>query len=445
MISVATQPYNHTQVTSDQVRRIDASETFDLPSSRSLKYRENLTYDILILGAGCAGLSLAWHLVESGYQGQIAVVEQRSRCSNDRTWCYWNVEGTPFDKLATHRWSEWSVIDHEGQLATSTSDRYQYLRIRAIDFYRTVVSRLNGSGQVDFYSGESIVDRDQQSDHLVIETQKGTIRGRCAFDSARRPLNLLKTGTCQNPSLVQHFFGQRIRADRPLFEPGTVTLMDFRVVQAEGPRFIYLLPFSTHDALVENTYLYDTRVSGDRHRSEIADYLKCFLGLRSFDVIEEEAGMIPMTVSKPTISADARVVPIGLAGAAARPSSGYAFVRIQRQCAQLANQLVSGAPTSPVSVASRKYDFFDSIFLQVLKDRPRQASELFFKMFADVDSNALIRFLSDRSQLWDEARLVAALPKSIFLRATTRLAFNQVAAGLSDLNQRALNKTSSRD
>ena len=64
--------------------------------------------DVLIVGAGCAGLSLAWHLVERGLGGRrLLLVDPRTEYGRDRTWCFWNVVEHPFEDLVTKRWSRW--------------------------------------------------------------------------------------------------------------------------------------------------------------------------------------------------------------------------------------------------------------------------------------------------------------------------------------------------
>jgi lycopene beta-cyclase len=379
--------------------------------------RNQTTYDHLILGAGCAGLSLAWHLRERGDPGSIALVDRRSGYRNDRTWCYWDVEPTPFDHLATHCWDRWAVVDDRGRRAECRSGRYRYRRIRSIDFYRCALDRLSSEPGVDFYLGEAIRGRVEEGGGVRAEASGGPIRGRRAFESAGRPSELAEGAPRGQVAMVQHFLGQRVRVDRPSFDPGCPILMDFRVDQRDGPHFAYVLPLSSTEALIENTYLFPCAVSASRHRSEISAYLDRCFGLRRFEAVEEEAGRIPMTTHRPGVDRGSKVVPIGLIGGSARPSSGYAFARIQRQCRGLA---VGDAPAS--RPAARKYDFFDAVFLRALADRPAEAPRLFRRMFEGVDPDALVRFLADRSSLLDEARLIAALPKWPFVTAAARSA-----------------------
>ena len=227
-------------------------------------------------------------------------------------------------------------------------------------------------------------------------------------------------------SLLQHFFGQTIRLDRPTFDPTCATLMDFRAPQADGPHFVYLLPLSTTEALVENTYLFPFEATAERHRLEIADYLRERYGLApsSYTVIEEEAGAIPMSAARLPVATRSRITPIGLAGGAARPSSGYAFLRIQRQARELAARIASGEdPTSDVArrtLGPAKYGFFDAIFLRTLADRPDLAPRIFARMFDRAGPAALVRFLGERSTVFDDLQVVAALPKAPFVSAALR-------------------------
>ncbi|WP_161602085.1 lycopene cyclase family protein [Tautonia marina] len=376
-----------------------------------------------MLGSGCAGLSLAWHLRSLGDRGSMALVDRRAGYANDRTWCYWDVEPTPFDDLATHAWSRWAVVDERGTWRESHSTRYRYRRLRSIDVYRRIFHHLADDDDVEIWFGTPIRSTTLDAEAVSIETGRGTLRGRRAFDSARPPAALALAAPKGEAVMVQHFLGQTIRAEHAVFDPACPILMDFRVDQSHGPHFVYVLPLTDRDALVENTYLFPSPVSAARHRKELASYLNRCFDVDRYEVIEEESGHIPMTTHRPVDASGGRIVPIGLAGAAARPSSGYAFVRIQRQCRRIAEQIVSRAATDArldPPIAPRKYAFFDVVFLRALRDRPSQAPQLFARMFDRVDADALVRFLSDQSSLADDLRLIAALPKLPFLRAALR-------------------------
>ena len=385
--------------------------------------RRATTYPCMILGAGCAGLSLAWNLLELGYREPIVVVDRRERFENDRTWCFWDVEPTPFSDLATHAWIRWMVHDGRSEVVAECPE-YPYLRLRSVDVYRRVLDRLAASSNVTMAMGRPITGVNESAATVEVATSDARFVGLQAFDSSRPTTSVGCPG--RSPRLLQHFFGQTVRVDRPTFDPLRPTLMDFRASQADGPHFVYVLPLSSVEALVENTYLFPFEIDPRRHREEIANYLRDQYGVShgSFEVLEEEAGAIPMTTEIAPIAAGSRVTPIGLAGGAARPSSGYAFLRIQRQARELARRIVAGeefgTEQARAALGPSKYRFFDAIFLRTLADRPDLAPRIFSRMFEGAEPASVVRFLGERSTLADDLRIVAALPKLPFVRSALR-------------------------
>ena len=55
--------------------------------------------------------------------------------------------------------------------------------------------------------------------------------------------------------MLQHFRGVEVKTVQTCFSPDTAILMDFRCDQSRGIHFIYLLPYSPTEALVESTML----------------------------------------------------------------------------------------------------------------------------------------------------------------------------------------------
>lgn len=386
-----------------------------VPARRAAARSAAATYDHLILGAGCAGLSLAWYLLERGVGGRIALVDRRERFENDRTWCYWDVEPSPFDDLASRWWQRWLVADASG-VVESQSGRYHYRCLRSIDFYQRVLDRIAAAPNVDLVLGTPVLNRREEDRRVVVETPDGAIAGSWVFDSAcGEPAAAAGRG---DVALLQHFLGRLVRARRDAFDPDRPMLMDFRVSQADGPHFVYLLPFSTREALVEDTYLFPCAFAPSRHRSGIAGYLheRHGLAVGDYEVIEEECGRIPMTTTVYPTRQGRRVFPIGLAGGAARPSSGYAFVRIQRQTQRLADLVASGRlDDEPEPLSRPKHRFLDAVFLRVLRDRPVEAPALFRRLFARAAPDAVVRFLTEASSIADDMSVIAALPKWPFV------------------------------
>ena len=58
-------------------------------------------YDFIIAGSGCAGLSLAVRLIQSGCKFErVLIIDRDLKNTNDRTWCFWTEQKNNwFDSL----------------------------------------------------------------------------------------------------------------------------------------------------------------------------------------------------------------------------------------------------------------------------------------------------------------------------------------------------------
>lgn len=393
------------------------------------------TYEFIITGAGCAGLSLVWHLLEAGIDSSVLLIDSRESYVNDRTWCYWRVEETPFDDLADHSWSSWEVHANSNLEAVGSCENYPYLHLRSDAFYHRVLERISRSPQVTLALGEQILGYRREGEQVVVRTSGGEYNGRRVFDSSgiladerRQAGSARKVKSVEGGRWLQHFLGQQIRVQRPVFRTDRIRLMDHRVDQARGPHFMYLLPFTESTALIENTYFFNAPLSPSEHRAEIAHYLSETYGIDrdEYEVLGEESGRIPMgsgNRGRAGRSADELITPIGIPGGAARAATGYAFLRIQRQSREIAARLAAGRKlkSSGGSFGAAKYKFFDQVMLEALARSPEMAPSFFAMLFKRANSGSVVRFLTERSNLIDDLQVVNALLKPDFLRMILRL------------------------
>ncbi|GIR00728.1 MAG: hypothetical protein CM15mP9_4310 [Methanobacteriota archaeon] len=96
-----------------------------------------------------------------------------------------------------------------------------------------------------------LVKADMNDVKIISEDEAARSSPKLTFDS--RPPRASRN------AMLQHFLGQEVIVDKPVFDDTTAILMDFRVDQSHGMHFIYLLPFSPTQALVEST-LFSTKV-----------------------------------------------------------------------------------------------------------------------------------------------------------------------------------------
>ncbi len=361
--------------------------------------------DVAILGGGCAGLSVAARLARC--RVSFRVVEPRARYTDDRAWSFWRTAPDPFEDCVRASWSAWTVAGPGGAVRRGAPG-LPYQTVPAGAFYARAEDLIDDAPAGAIARGTVATHVAPSGGALRVDTSEGSFTARHVLDG-RPPARRARYG--------QFFLGREIATAEPVFDPGTVPLMHFRRGYSAGVDFLYILPFARDRALVEVTSFAPARPSPETFAAWLAEEI-AGLGIGSHDVLREEAGALPMEVDY----ADAPVAGttrIGLGGGAARPSTGYAFQRIQAQADALAAALVRGeAPRLPAERPMTR--FMDRVFLQVLATAPERGPALFESLFRNAPPERLERFLSGSTRAADRLSVMAALPPLPFLRAAAR-------------------------
>ncbi|MGW7251799.1 lycopene cyclase family protein [Streptomyces decoyicus] len=382
--------------------------------------------DAVIVGAGAAGLSLAYRLCEpaAGARRLRVLLVDAPRgplTPQERTWCYWEAPGGPFDSALTASWERLRVHGPDGTATQGRPAPFRYKMLRSRDFEALVGARLSGQDTVvrvgatvesvrDVAGGAEVRGRDEAGRPVAL-------RARWALDS-RPPVRLPPART----TLQQHFRGWFVDSRRPAFDTTTADLMDFRTPQpAQGLSFGYVLPLSEHTALVEYTEFSRRIADTAAYERALGQYTARVLGLDAFRVTAVEQGAIPMTDARFPRRAGRSVFRIGTAGGATRPSTGYTFAAVQRQSALIAAALLAGRPPLPPPPHPAWHRALDAVLLRAL-DRGRvDGAELFTGLFRTVPMERLLRFLDGRSRLWEDVTIGMRTPVLPMLRTVAEL------------------------
>lgn len=371
----------------------------------------------LVLGAGCAGLSLACALLDAGVDEQLVLVDRRTSFEHDRTWCFWQTHaGLPFAELATSSWPTWRLVGRDGRAAQHTSAAHPYLHLPADRFYAAALERLEAAPNVTLRLGERVLDVTADAAGVQVRTAGGVLEGDVAYDAMGGAGPLSRGRPDGSIELRQRFVGLEVETERAVFDPGVATLMDFRGTGSPEPRFMYVLPFSQTRALVEDTSLGGRAVPAAERREAIAAYLEDTWAAGAFTVLREERGTLPMTTHAFPATRGPRLVAVGAAAGALRPSSGYAFVRTQLHVRAVAHAAATGAP-APATLGRARHRSLDALFLRALAADPEAFSEHLLALARGVDAGTFARFMTDASSLRDEAAVVGAMTRPGFLRA----------------------------
>jgi lycopene beta-cyclase len=370
---------------------------------------------LIVLGAGCAGLSLAAALVREGVREQVLVVDRRTTWPDDRTWCFWDTGDVAHADLARHSWGSWEVVT-PARRATAHARRHPYVHLKARDLYDRLLIELDAAPNVELLAGRVVRSVTEDGDGVTVRTDAGVLRGARAWDAMGGVGPLLRGRAAGAVELRQAFLGQEVELGRPAFRPGVATLMDFRVGQEDGLHFVYVLPFSPTRALVEDTHIGTVPVAPARRRETLRAYLAEHHGGDEVTVLAEERGNLAMSTWAFPATRSPRLGAVGAAAGAVRPSSGYAFARLQRHVAAVAAAVASGRP-APAGPHGGRRAVLDRIFLEALAMNPKGFPEHFRALAAGVPGDVFARFMSDRSSPLDEARVMRALPVAPFARA----------------------------
>lgn len=368
--------------------------------------------DLLILGGGCAGLSLAMRLAKlSGGGPSTAVIEQRPHYHNDRTWCSWD-DGSPGGRsLVRHRWEAVSVAGGERRVQVDCRSM-PYQMVPADAFYEAATTAIAESSGIELSLGETLASEPRMEHGLWhLETSRGTRRARTVVDT--RPARLPARG---DAVLWQSFFGREIECEVACFNPLSADLMHFWPSHGGRILFLYLLPLSPHRALIEATVFAPEPLGPADLAPDLAAMIQRHVAGARHTVLRTEDGALPMGQKNSEPGDDPTWVKAGVAGGAGRAASGFAFQRIQRWADACAAAIAAGGPPLPHPPDPWLLRFMDGLFLRVLRNRPEIAPDLFLALFGMRDPRRIIRFMSDRATLRDFAEIAWALPSWPFLK-----------------------------
>ncbi len=369
--------------------------------------------ELIILGGGCAGLSLAARLVQQNPEIALTVVEPRSHYEEDRTWCGWRIAPHFFSDCVVGQWDQWRITSSQRSLLLQ-SNHYPYEMIRASMVYDKACTLIESSPSAELLLAASADSVTETLDKVQVTLADGSIiRSPWVIDT--RP----QMRTLKEPWLWQNFVGYVVECEDHTQVPDDIPiLMDFQPAGESVSQFMYTIPFGNNQFLFECTRFSKVQGEGQALEAALLRWLHEYLGSR-WQLKRREEGSLPMAPPLPT--EQQRVIQAGTRGGNMRISTGYAFHRIQRWADTCADSILRrGKPKPPAS--NRVLDAMDEMFLRVLQQPSTSAAEIFTDLFASCPTDRLIRFLSGVPQLSDYRPVASGLPWGKFLQETPALA-----------------------
>lgn len=371
-------------------------------------------FDYIIIGNGLAGLQLALKLASDTFfnDKQLALIDHSEKNLNDKTWSFWETEPSQWNNIVYKSWAKASIITSK-KTTHLTLNPYSYKSIRSIDFYNQAKTKLKNHNNIHFIiDGVELVS--EENDNILVTTKQNTFTASHVFDS--RIPNTFSELSKQSISIMQHFKGWIIKTEHETFDETKVIMMDYRLKDGNQTTFTYVLPFSKTEALVEFTYFTEQLVNDETYNKYIKNYIKEYLKIDSYTIVETETGIIPMTTFPFEKYSSKRLTKIGTGGGWVKASTGYSFKHTEKKIAKIvANIKTNKSPSS--KLFKNKYKFYDKVFLKVLKD-DNHKGEWIFQQFYDKNSvQTMFKFLDEESTFLEDLKIMSSLFSFSFIKA----------------------------
>jgi lycopene beta-cyclase len=369
----------------------------------------------LVGGGGAASLVLAALDRENLSGVRVAIVDPVHKRGQDRTWAFWGTPGTFLDPLLSASWPAVDVVTAADR-RTLALHPLRYAMLRSGPLYDLAGAAEQRLGAIRFTAAAGALHDD--GGHVTVHDAEGAplVRAGWVLDSRPRP-----PGRPGRTHWLQHFRGWWLEADRPLFDARRAVLMDFRTPQpARGVSFGYVLPVSDRFALVEYTEFSPAVLSGGEYDAALRDYLTR-LGIDgdTVRVREVENGVIPMTDGVFESRPSPRVVRLGTAGGATRPSTGFTFTAMARQADRIAREVAAGRAPLPGPAYPARHRWMDAVQLRALDRGLTDGVAFFGRLFDRNPAERVLRFLDGTTSWREDLTLMASAPLLPMIRAAT--------------------------
>jgi lycopene beta-cyclase len=369
-------------------------------------------HDLIILGGGLAGGLAALALRRARPDLDLALVEPGAIGGN-HLWSFFEsdiaaTDATLVEPLIGHRWRGYDV-------------RFPAFGRRLHQPYRTIESE----------ALDRAVRAAMPADRILAARALDVGPARVTLDDGReleagaildtRGLQAAPAGLACG---WQKFCGQTLTVegghglDRPI-------VMDARVDQSEGYRFVYCLPFSATDVFVEDTYYSDTP---DLDPAELGRRIAAFADAQGWTVASgsrQESGVLPVVMGgdfQAFWPAADRVARGGVRAGLFHPLTSYSLPAAVR----FAEWLARAAPLDErLGAATRAYarqhwqgGRFDRLLARMLfraADPPQRYRVL--ERFYRLPEPLIGRFYAGRSTIGDRLRILAGKPPVPVARA----------------------------
>jgi lycopene beta-cyclase len=374
-----------------------------------------ISCDIAIVGGGLAGGLIALALARQRPGIDVRIVERSDSIGGNHLWSFFASDVADADRwlvapLISYGWARYDIaFPAHARTLDSPYHSIRSERLDAVVRATLPAHALMTGRKVLAASPTAVVFADGDR----IEA-KGVIDARGVGD-----LGLLELGW-------QKFLGRELELSQPHDAPQPM-VMDARVPQIDGYRFVYCLPFAATRMFVEDTYYSDTpdldvAALGSRIDAYVAER-----GWRIDCVAREETGVLPVTMGGDFEaywqSGGNKVAKAGMRAGLFHPTTGYSLpdaVRLAALIAEASDLSGSGLHTLTHGYARRTWHargFYRMLDKMLFRAAAPEERYRILERFYRLDPQLVRRFYAGRSTMMDKARILTGRPPVPITRA----------------------------
>ena len=387
-------------------------------------------YNYIFAGAGLASLMTVYKMILSNkFQDKtILLIDFDAKKTNDRTWCFWEKPNHEWQKIVSKKWKT-ALFANQKYSRNIDLSPYEYNMIRGLDFYNLVFDLISNQENITFIN-DKVVDfkNDFNQVQVICESEKY---------SCDKLFNSIHDRTVSESQtkfavLQQHFIGWFIKSEQEVFNPEVATFMDFSLQQNGNTRFMYVLPTSKTEALLEPTLFSHKHLKLEEYENEIKNYAEK-LGIKNYEIVDKERGSIPMTCYPFWKNNTKNIINIGTAGGWSKASTGFTFYHTNKKTNELISFLISNTSTELDETnleidftkfhKKTKFWFYDLIFLDVLDKHNELGSQVFSSLLLKGNSELVFKFLNEETTFLEDLKVMLKCPTFPFLKAFLRVVF----------------------
>jgi len=373
-----------------------------------------VTTELILVGGGLANSLIAHRILMKRPDFPLLVVERAASLGANHTWSFHDSDLS----AGQRRWIEPLVAHHWANHELRFPNRRRtiedgYNSVTSERLHRVIAPVLGNRMRLETEVTEVTPDG-------IVLADGRRIAARAVIDGRGDP------GGSHLDIGYQKFLGLFARLAQPHGLTGPI-LMDATVQQTDGYRFVYTLPFTDTEVLIEDTYYADgPALDRPLLRAEIEDYAKQ-QGWAIAEVTGEEVGVLPIVLGGDIVAfwavGPAGVARSGMRGAFFHPTTGYSLPDAIRLADEIA-AIPSFDSASLFELTRRRSDdlWRRTGYYRLLNRMLFRAAEpdqryRIFERFYGLSDGLIRRFYAGRLKWNDKVRVLIGKPPVPVLRA----------------------------